>query len=360
MNYLQNYLDFYSGKNRKVLYKKLYDLITAMRIGDKEGIKPLLHEDCVANISMIGKGIAGKEKIASSLIFPVEDVNLRKISMSGVIIRSHDNLAIQAAQLQCMFGYEDEENVYPFVFGGCLLLEYKKEDGDWKIKDIKFDLAYEAGNNALVAGKWKLIDYNIFCGHEPMINFMYDSPWRRIPQDDEPQTTIEKIYEANLRANITTDTNDWPDYANVLASSFSMDMSARSNTNKTNASTADALMSNVRSNVDWIQGKAHKEPRLQHVISLVGIDVNKDETEADFYDYRSEFNRLYNEMYDKNNVHAVFYGARHHVHFVKENGEWKLSSGAFIPHQEFRYLPDNCIAYDEFICGGKTWQEITK
>jgi hypothetical protein len=54
------------------------------------------------------------------------------------------------------------------------------------------------------------------------------------------------------------------------------------------------------------------------------------------------------------------YTAIHDNYFALEDGMWKLETGTFIPHQEFRPVDDDCIQYDDFICGGKTWEEITK
>lgn len=358
MDYLQRYLDFYSGKNRKTLYKMLHTLAVDIRTDNLEEMATLLADDCVADISMLGKGITGKQAVCEALSFPVKDVNLRKVTLSNVSTRSHGDLAQQYAQTQCIFGYEDEKNVFPFVFGGHFCITYNKIDGQWKMKHIRFDMIYESGNNALVAGKWKLMDYGIYFGHEPMINVFYDTPWRVIPVDDEPMTEIEEFLDATIHHSCMTDGGDWESYGKTLASQFSVDMSARSNANKSNTSTADGNMDGARANIDWIRGKFHKEPHLQHVDNLIDLRISEDGTEAEYLTFRSEFHRLYNDIYDKNNIHTMAYTAIHANKFVKEDGKWKLSSGKFIPHQEFRYVDDDCIEYDDMICGGKTWEEV--
>lgn len=360
MDYLDRYLNLYSGQNRKALYKMMHDLADSIRTDNAERIASMLSEDCVADISMLGKGITGKQAICEALSFPVKDVNLRRVTLSGVTSRSCGDVAQQYAQVQCIFGYDDGENIFPFVFGGHFCISYRKIDGQWKMSAIKFDLIYESGNNAIVAGKWKLIDYSIYSGHAPMINILYDSPWRVIPVDDEPMTELEQILDALEQVSATTDGGDWEHYAKCLSQNFTMDMSARGNTNKSNASTADALMSSVRSNVDWIKGKYHKEPHLQHVDNLIDIRFNEDHTRVEVISFRSEFNRLYNNIFDRETVHAMAYTAIHDNYFALEDGMWKLETGTFIPHQEFRPVDDDCIQYDDFICGGKTWEEITK
>jgi hypothetical protein len=360
MNYLNHYLKFYSGENRGKFLKILFSLTEDIRSDNLVHMESLLTEDCIADISMIGKNITGKKNICNAMSFPVKDVNLRKVTLSNIVTRSHDCIAQQYAQLQCIFGYETDTQVFPFVFGGHICISYRKENEIWKISHIRFDLIYESGNNALVADHWKLIDYAIYSGHEPMINILYDSPWRVIPVDDEPMSEEAEAFDAMNRANIMTDGGDWDGYRFALSKDFTMDMSARSNSNKSNASTTDAKMDSVRGNVDWIKGKFHKEPHLQHVDNLISISFNEDRTEAHIRAFRSEFNRLYNDIYEKANVHSMAYTAIHDMLMVKEDGEWKLAGGTFIPHQEFRLVDDDCIIYDDYICGGKTWDEITK
>ena len=191
-----------------------------------------------------------------------------------------------------------------------------------------------------------------------MINALYDSPWRMIPKDDEPMSEYEKVYEAMNIANASTDCGDWLKYASCLSNEFSMDMSARGNSNKSNLSTKDSLMNTTASNVNWIRGKFHKEPRLQHVCNIIDLVFNEDFTEVTIYDFRSEFNRLYNNIYDKSNIHSIAYTAIHISKLIKENKEWKLKSSSFIPHQEFRMIDDDCIEYDDYICGGIKWNQV--
>lgn len=351
MNYLDNYLNYTTGKNRKILFKIHHDFLENIRNENCEEIKKLFDEKCIADISMIGKNIQGSDNICKALFFPVSDVNLRKIHATNISTRTHNGKAQQVSSIQCIFGYEDEKNVYPFCFGGQLIISYKLIDNVWKMTHIKFDLAYESGNNALVADSWILMDYGIYNGHDTMINPLFDSPWRVIPKDDEDMSEVEQVIDSMNRINFDTDTGDWSDYKFVLANGFIADLSARGNASKENSST-DSKMTDLPYAINWIRGKFHKEPRLQHVGIVIDVTINDDTGEAYYRDYRSEFNRLYNNIYDKENIHTIALTCVHDNVLVKENGIWKLKSSLFLPHQDFRYVDDDCIEYDDMICGG--------
>ena len=54
MNYLENYLNYYTGENRKQIFKIFFDFINCLRTNDYDTMKTLLSDDCIADISMTG------------------------------------------------------------------------------------------------------------------------------------------------------------------------------------------------------------------------------------------------------------------------------------------------------------------
>lgn len=357
MDYLDNYLKFIKGNNHRKLYQLLHNFVNYMRLANKEEMEKMLADNCIADISMIGRGICGKNNVCEALIFPLE-VDIRKVLLSNVVSRQKDGIAYQFAQLQNLYAIETDNDVHPFCYGAQIFVAYQKIAEQWKITQIKYDLTYESGNNSFVKDKWKLIDYSIFSGHEPMINGLYDAPWNLIPDDNEEMNEQEMIYDAMSIYNFNVDNGNWYDFKKHLSKDFIMDMSSRGNTNKANKEVADSKMDGTRYAIDWVRGKFHKEPRLQHVTLYLGAYFNEDHTVAIAYDYRSEFNRLYNNIWDKINIHSIPLTAIHKDVFVFEDNMWKAKSVEFIPHQEFRFVDDDCIEFDDYICGGKTWKDL--
>lgn len=357
MNYLQKYLDFYSGENRKAIYKNFSGLIDSLRTDNFNSFDQLFTSDAVADISMTGhhKGI---QQIIKGIRWPGPEMAIRKISIYNFVSRSHNDIAQQSAYIQCIFAQEDKDNVYPFVFGGHFVNTYIKKNNVWKIKHLKFDLMYESGCNSYVKDKWKLIDYGIFYGHTPMINAEIDSPWYVIPVDDEPQTDAEQIFDCEFKLNFGMDGGDFE----IVKSTFSKDirfiMSAHKNINKYNPTQTDSDYYGAAACCNFLKGKQHKEPRLQHTDTMADIIIDNDRATA--YMFRSEYNRIANRIYTRENIHSTVNTVLHKQLFRKEQGEWKLLEFNYQPILIFQKVDDDCLAYDDYICGGTKWSQIDK
>ncbi|MFQ9514385.1 MAG: nuclear transport factor 2 family protein [Eubacterium sp.] len=357
MDYLNQYLDFYSGNNRKEIYKQFCSLIEAIRTDNYNQFDQLFSSNCIVDVSMTGHG-TGISQVINLLKWPGPEMDIRKITIWNFVSRSHNDIAQQSAYVQCIFAKEDEHNVYPFVFGGHFVNSYIKENGRWKIKHLKFDLMYEFGNNSYVKDKWILMDYGIFYGHKPMINAEIDSPWHVIPIDDEPQTDVEQIFECEFKLNFAMDGGDFE----LLESTFSKDvrfiMSAHKNVNKYNTSQTDSDYYGAAACSNFLKSKHHKEPRLQHTDTMGDIVIEGNYATA--YMFRSEFNRIANQIYTKENIHSNVNTVLHKNKFIKENGEWKLLEFNYKPVLDFVNVDDDCLRYDDYICGGTKWSIIEK
>lgn len=355
MTNLQNYINYYSGENRKAIFQQFYNFIDCLRRGNEDEFSNILLDNCIADISMTGhhKGI---DEIKKGLQWPGPKMDIRKIMIYNFVSRSHDNHASQSAYVQCIFAQEDQEHVYPFVFGGHFLNTFKKEDGTWKISHIKFDLMYEHGNNAYVKDYWTLIDYGIFYGHTPMINAELDAPWYMIPVDDEPQSDEEQIFETEFKLNFGMDCGDFEIVSSTFTEDVEFIMSAHRNINKYNPTQTDGDYHGKAACCNFLKSKHHKEPRLQHTDTMGDIVIHGNEAVA--YMFRSEFNRTANRIYDKQSIHSSVNTVLHRNCFRKENGIWKLSKFTYLPVLDFVQVEDDCICYDDYQCGGTKWSKL--
>lgn len=357
MNYLQNYLNFYSGPNRKAIFAGFHHLLEYLRTDDTEQLTDILTGNCIADISMLGH-IEGRENILRRLKWPGPQMDIRKVTMWNFVSRSHGNHAQQSAYIQCIFAQCDEENVYPFVWGGHFVNSWIKEESNWKIRHMKFDLMYEHGCNSYVKDQWTLMDYGIFYGHTPMINAETDSPWRVIPEDDEPQSDAEQIFETEFRLNFGMDGGDFEITRDTFTDDVVFKMSAHKNINKYNPLQIDGDYYGKAACNNFLKSKHHKEPRLQHTDTMGDVVITGDTAVA--YMFRSEFNRTANRIYTKENIHSNVNTVLHRNKFRKENGEWKLCEFNYQPVLDFVRVDDDCICYDDYICGGTKWSETEK
>lgn len=77
MNYLSNYINFYSGKNRKEIYTNFCRLIDSLRTSSFDSFQTLFTHDCVADVSMTGHG-KGIDDIVRLLRWPGPEMDIKK------------------------------------------------------------------------------------------------------------------------------------------------------------------------------------------------------------------------------------------------------------------------------------------
>lgn len=359
MNHYKKYLDFYSGNNRKQIFQTFCTFIEAWRDDDLEKLKSTLFSDVIADISMTGHH-EGIPAVCNALRWPGPPMDIKRITINSFIARSHNNIGQQSAYTQHLYAQEDSQNVFPFSFGGQFFNTFAKENGTWKISHIRFDLCYEAGNNAFVKDKWKLMDYGIFYGHSPMINPELEAPWIVIPNDDEPLSDEEEIFELEYRNNIGMDGGAFQLSHEIFSDDIFLNYSAHQNINKNYSITSDGDYYGRKEAINYFKGKQHKEARLQHIVSMADLTFNHDKTSARAYMLRSEYNRTKNHIYTKKSIHCQPLTAVHEIDAIRENGTWKMKRMSYYPIMELMPIDDDCILFDDYIVGQSYWSKIKK
>lgn len=358
MDYIKNYINYFTGENRKAVYKTFCGFLSCLRTNNFDEIGSYVMDNCIGDFSTVGH-MDGVEEIKTKLLWPGPQLDIAKITIWNFSSRSKGSHAVQSAYVQCIFAVEDENNVYPFIFGGHFCNEYVKDENQWKMSHIRFDLMYEEGNNSFVRNKWKLMDYGIFCGHAPVISPEFDAPWLAIPEDDEPMSDAEEIFDLQFKKTFGIDSGNFSLVESTLTDDIYFDFSSHKNINKYNPTQTDGDYVGKRDVLNFLKAKQHKEARLQHTDCMVDL-VFKDENHATAYMFRSEFHRIKNCMYNKENIHLNVNTAIHKMDVRKEHGKWKICRLGYYPVLEFTPVDDDCLQYDEFICGGTKWKEIIK
>ena len=318
-------------------------------------LKTFITDDCIADFSTVGH-MEGKEQIGEGLRWPGPALDIRRSTIWNFVARSKAALGQQSAYVQNIFALDDGKHVFPFVFGGQFCNTFRKEDGEWKISHIRFDLMYESGNNSFVRDKWKLMDYGIFYGHTPMINAELDAPWYVIPEDEEPQSDAEQIFDLQWKKTFGIDGGDWHLTSSAVTDDMFQNFASHKNVNKYNPTQTDGDYHGKKDFNNFLKAKQHKEARLQHTDSMADLVINGDHAVA--YMFRSEFQRTKSRIYNRETIHANVSTALHIMHCRREDGEWKICKLSYIPVLEFKQLDDDCLTYDDYVCGGKKWAEI--
>ena len=358
MNYVDRYVDFYSGPNKKIIYRMIDGFAQAVRTGQLDVLDDMLSNDCVASISMIKKGIRGIEEIKKALTWPGEQMDIRKFNIFDYVCRYAGNQAQVYFYNQCIVAKDDGVNVFPFVFGGQFCIHLIKKEEEWRMDSIKYDLSYDYGNTCFVRGKWKLMNYNQFYGHTPMISHMSDSPWVRIPVDEEAGSEEEIAYQERYRSCYAMDAASVDELAALSVNGGSTkqrgpSLGVRKSVTKGGGTQDTGTAFEAADYLNFQKEKIHKEARLQHV--MVVNDIYREGDLRTTATYRSEYNRLYNRHYTRDNIHSIVFTVYQPSVEIFEDGKWYPYQNGFKGGVIFVPVDDDCIQFDTYICGGKQW-----
>ena len=335
------YVDFYTGENRKAIYKLFRSLLECIRSDDYSNIAEIVTPDCICEFSTVGK-MVGPEEIAKGLKWPGPECNVKKAQIWNFVARSSkEGKGQQIAYTQQAMAIDDGVNLFPFLYGGQFCNSYEKINGEWKITHIRFDLCYAEGNNLFVRGKWQLMDPVIYNGHWSVINAELDAPWYVIPEDCEPQSDEEQVLELQFEKIFGMDNGDYHLTLQPVTDDHFQNFKPRGYYGK-------------RDYNNFLKGKYHKECRLQHANRMAEVHVYGDKAVA--WLPRGEDHRLRNRVFNRENIHSMVSTGGHKVYARKEDGRWKMYRlrTILVPVQ-FDPIADDVLQYDEHVAGGRTW-----
>ncbi len=335
------YDKFYTGENRKEIHRLFCRFLECIRSDDFSDLENICSEDCIAEFSTVGK-MAGIPAIARGLKWPGPECNVRKVQIWNFVARSSkEGKGQQCSYVQNCMAIDDGVNLFPFLYGGQFCNSYEKRDGVWKMTHIRFDLAYEFGNNLFVRKKWELMDPAVYNGHWSVINSELDAPWWVIPEDCEPQSDEEQVLELQFEKIFGMDNGDFHLTLRPVVEDHFQNFKPRGYYGK-------------RDYNNFLKGKYHKENRLQHANRMTEVYVDGDTAVA--WMPRGEDHRLRNRVYNRINIHSMVSTGGHKVWARKEDGRWKIyrMRTILVPTQ-FDYLDDSVLHWDEHVVGGRKW-----
>ncbi|MBR0420770.1 MAG: nuclear transport factor 2 family protein [Erysipelotrichaceae bacterium] len=344
------YQSFYSGNNRREMHRTFCRLIEMLRSDDFADLDDVITNDCKADISML-EHLKGIEEIREKISWPGPYCNVSKITIWNFVARSHEERGQMFAYVQCTRAIETDDEIYPFLFGGQFVNSFVKEDGKWKIDHIRFDLVYEEGNDLFVKDKWTTINYGLYAGHEPMINAELDSPWRVIPEDDEPQCDEEEIFELMYKYAFVFDNADFEFMHTFVTDDFWINGSGQDLPYPDDPPKSGDFPG-LRAVNDFLKSKHKNEAKMIHSCRMDRIEY-EDENTVHAYMPRAEEYRLKNHQPDKESIHSMVTTAMHHIHAKKIDGHWRMYKYRITPELRFDPMEDDQIRYDEYILRGE-------
>lgn len=299
---------------------------------DLDSLKSLFTDNVCGHISTVGE-VKGADQVASALVVNKDDLTLRRHLISNFVVHTKGDSARQSSYMMSLVGKDDGKFLHSFEYGGKFLINWNKNDSNWKIDEIWFDLDWVKGNTSFVP-EWTLLDYQIYSGHKPMIYSEFDSPWAFIPENDETLTDEEQIIENMFRYSFGLDNCDWT----LHLGSYTNDVKFVAG-GKVLADCAGRL-------VDNFKNTSHKEAALEHAIKIVGVEVNGDK--AVMYGSRIEPHRLCSKILCRNTLNNNFYTAKYVNYLKKIDGVWKMYELNYTAKVFFDTYERNSHYFDDF------------
>jgi len=294
--------------------------------------------------------LKGIDEIRNRIGWPGPETNVSKITVWNFVARSQGDQGIMFAYVQCNRAIEEEDAIYPFLFGGQFVNTFSRRDGIWKMDHLRFDLCYEEGNDLFVKDKWTTINYGLYSGHEPMINAELDSPWRVIPEDDEPLSDAEAIFELMYQYAFVFDNADFEYMHEFVTDDFWINGSGE-DLPYPDDPPKNGDFPGLRAVNDFLKSKHKNEAKMIHSCRMDRI-LFEDENTAHAYMPRGEEYRLKNHNPDKESIHSMVTTAMHHIYARKIDGKWRMYKYRITPELRFDPMEDDQIRYDEYILKG--------
>lgn len=126
----------------------LKKILTAYSHSDQDSILELIDEHTQLKSNIVGKAIGNS--IVDKLALEMNNINVSIISVTNYI--EQDDFCI--ATFHHMYALDENQTLYPFIYGGKISLKIKNEI----IQEINMDLEYEYGNTYIMKDYWDLYE----------------------------------------------------------------------------------------------------------------------------------------------------------------------------------------------------------
>lgn len=250
---------------------------------------------------------SGAEDIRERLLWKGPKLDFSRYRIYNNCIFREGNEAAQSAYVVATVGVRRDGYLHWFTFGGHYLLGWQKENSGWNMRRIKYCHDMECGNTSFVAGRWKLIDYDVRNGYgNHPIQSQKEAPWR-VMRDRTDWSEEEKIADLYNRYAWGIDEDDFELTASVM-------------TDDIYSYIPGAPFRGKEKLLELLESKRRKENTMSHVGKIV--DIKTDGDEAVMRIWRYEPHRIGTKFTHAGNIDTMFYSVDYLWKLKKLRGEW--------------------------------------
>lgn len=211
--------------------------------------------------------------------------------------------------------YVGENDIKSFEFSSLFANRWIKQDGEWKISEMKMDIVDASGDFDEFSEKWYFEDSHAkwFQGvHLPVINGELDSPWVLYPTCENVLTEEEQIMECFAHYAFGIDTLSFENLRPCFAEDFVAIMDPWGTMDKR------AFMTTL---------KYHRQPARYwtHSVLPESIEIRGNEAFVKAYRMQGHKQRNHPLIITRENVNTENACARYEIKLRKEEGQWRVT-----------------------------------
>lgn len=253
-----------------------------------------------------------------------------KIRVFNNVVRNDGKNACQSAYLVAMISREINGFMHIFQCGFLMMIEYSKEDNNWRIESYCSNMTFECGNSLIVANQWNLIDYQLLNGNDLSLTEKKIGPWKI--NGCLGLTEENKIKQCFFHYCWLIDTFSYDQLREVYIDPYSMKnekLPGFENAADIPVEQAINIFKQQRyQTLMFGKYEIPKEACWNHIAHFSELEVLEDRARATIYRY--EPNRIGTRFIHKYNYHTIYYSGKWELEFVKESPDtWKISKYFF-------------------------------
>lgn len=236
------------------------------------------------------------------------------ITPCNYVSRLSGNKAQQSAVLVCHAGVIENGKVREIEFDLLNVNSWIKSDDEWKINEFRLDVCICTGDYKEFVENWyfEKEDLKYYFGiHLPVISGELDSPWARIPVEDDVKTEEEKIQEAFSQYAFGIDTLNFTLLTAALSDGLVVNMAPWGAMDK-------------REFMQTLKFKRQASRYWSHPARLHTVTVNDNHAFLTLHRMAGHKQSALPVPVTVDNYDSVHADARYEIKMHKENNQWKV------------------------------------
>lgn len=292
--------------------------IEAWKTNNSDLLEGIVANEVACNLSTVAKypcgcqhGIIGMK----DFINKQPESDFFYITPCNFVLRIKDDVAQQSAILVGKVGKYHDDNVLIEEFSALNVNSWRKVNDQWKIVEFKMDIQECTGNYDEFVKNWYFenVDLKYYHGiHLPVISGELDSPWVRIPKEDDVKTDEEKILETFSQYAFGIDTLAFNNLDQALSDDIIVNMAPWNSMDK-------------RLFMETLKFKRQASFYWNHPVMLDSILINGNNANLKLYRMAGHKQSAIPILYTKENAETCYADARYEIKLKKENNQWKVT-----------------------------------